>query len=62
MCVDLLGGCTLVEAHEAVEEVVAGSVVVVAAGVVGEVVAQRGAREFLGEEVDLVEEEDLKRC
>ena len=39
MCVYLLGRCALVEGDEAVEEVVACCLVVVAACVVGEVVA-----------------------
>ena len=38
--VDLLRRCALVERHEAVKEIVACCVVVVAAGVVGEVVAE----------------------
>lgn len=59
--VNLLRRRALVEAHEAVQEVVARGVVVVAPGVVGEVVPERAAREFLGEEVDLVQEQDLWR-
>jgi hypothetical protein len=43
-----------------VEEVVAGGVVVVAAVVVGEVVAEGRSREFFGEEVDFVQEKDLR--
>lgn len=59
MRIDLLRRCALIERHEAVEEVVAGGVVVVAACVVGEVVAQWGAGELLRKQVDLVQEEDL---
>lgn len=55
----LFGCCALVEGYESVEEVVAREVVIVAAGKVGEVVAERRAGEFFGEEVDFVEEEDL---
>jgi hypothetical protein len=44
-----------------VEEVITGGVVVVAAGVVWEVVAERAPRELVREEVDLVQEEDDRR-
>jgi hypothetical protein len=56
MSINLLGRGTLVERDEAVQEVVACCVVVVAACIVGEVVAQRRAREFFREEIDFVEE------
>jgi hypothetical protein len=61
MCVYLFCCRALVEGDEAVEEVVAGGVVVVTAGVVGEVVTEWGAGEFVGKEIDFVEEEDLGR-
>ena len=57
--VDLLRCRALVERDEAVEEVVARGVVVVAAVVIGEVVSERRARELLREQVDLVKEQDL---
>jgi hypothetical protein len=46
----------LVEANEALEEILAGGIVVGTAGVVGEVVAQRRSRELFSKQVDLVEE------
>ena len=60
MRVDLFCRRALVERDEAVEEVVARGVVVVAAVVVGEVVPERRARELLREQVDLVKEQDLR--
>ena len=59
MCVNLLALCVLVERDEAVEEVVAGGVVRVSAHEVGEVVHHGTVGELLGEEIDLVQEEDL---
>lgn len=59
MGIDLLRRRALVEADETVEEVVARGVVVAAALVVREVVLERRARQFLGEEIDFVEEQDL---
>ena len=59
MRVDLLRRRALVERHEAVEQVRARRVVVVAAGVVREVVAQWRLWELLREQVDLVQEKDL---
>ena len=50
VCVDLFGGCTLVQANRSVEEVIAGCVIVVAACVVREVVFERRARQFFGKE------------
>jgi hypothetical protein len=46
----------LVEANEALEEILAGSIVVSTASVVGEVVAQGRSGELFSEQVDLVEE------
>jgi hypothetical protein len=54
MGINLLGRRALVERDEAVQQIVAGQVVVVAVLVVGEVIAQRGARELLSEEIDFV--------
>ena len=61
MRVDLLRRCALVERHEAVKEIVACCVVVVAAGVVGEVVTQWRPGQLLSEQINLVEEQDLWR-
>jgi hypothetical protein len=41
MRVNLLRSGRLVERHEAVEEIIAGSIIIVAAGKVGEIVAER---------------------
>ena len=57
VCVDLLR-LVLVQADEAVQDVVARRRVVVAALVVGEVVLHRADRQLLLESVDLVEEEN----
>jgi hypothetical protein len=43
---------------ESPEKILGRSVYIVAARVIWEVVAQRGARELLSEEIDLVQEED----
>ena len=59
MRIDLLRRRALVERHEPLEEVRARGVVVVAPCIVWEVVAERRFGEFLGEEVDLVEEKNL---
>jgi hypothetical protein len=59
--VDLLRRRALIEGDEAAEEVGAGGVVVVAAGVVREVVAERAPRELVREKVNLVQEEDDRR-
>jgi len=59
MGINLLGRRALVERDEAVQQIIAGQVVVVAVLVVREVIAQRGARELLSEEIDFVEEENL---
>lgn len=42
------------------EQVLAGSVIVVAAVEVGEVVTERRARQFLSEEINFVQEKDLR--
>lgn len=55
---DLICRRTLVEAHKAVQQIVACSIVVAPALVVREVVLERRARELLREEIDFVEEED----
>ncbi len=47
-----------VDLVEPPEKVLGGSIDVVAAGVVGEVVAERRFEQLLLEEIDLVEEED----
>jgi hypothetical protein len=59
MCIYLLRRGTLVERDEAVEQVLARSIVIVAAVEVGEVVTERRARKFLGEEIDFIQEENL---
>jgi len=51
-----LGCGTLVEAGEPMKEVVACGVVIGSSLIVGEVVLKRRTREFLGEEIDLVQE------
>lgn len=56
--VDLLP--RLVQGGEPLQQVVARRVVVRAALVVGEVLVERGAQQFLGEEVDFVQEQDLR--
>lgn len=43
---------------ETPENVLDGSLRVVAAGIVGKIMAERRAREFLSEEIDFVEEKD----
>jgi hypothetical protein len=58
--VNLLGRCALVEAHKAVEEVVARGVIVRAAMVVREVVFQRRPGQLLRKEIDFIQEEDLQ--
>jgi hypothetical protein len=55
----LLRGGTLVERDETMQQVVTGIIVVVAASIIGEIVAQWGPREFLSEQINLVQEEDL---
>jgi len=60
MRVYLLGRCALVEADESMEEVVAGGVVIGAPLVVGEIVSEGRAGELLGEEIDFVQEQDLR--
>lgn len=57
--VDLLALCVLVEGDEAVEEVVAGSIVVVTTGVIREVVHHWRMWQLLGEQIDLVQEQYL---
>lgn len=57
MCVDLLG-LVLVQADEAVKDVVAGSAVVVTTLVVGEVVLHGADGKLLLESIDLVEEQN----
>lgn len=42
------------------EQVLAGSVIVVATVEVGEVVTERRARQFLSEEINFVQEKDLR--
>jgi hypothetical protein len=60
MRIYLLGCGALVEADEPMEEVVACGVVVGSSLIVGEIVLKRRTREFLGEEIDLVQEQDLR--
>jgi hypothetical protein len=60
MRIYLLGCGALVEADEPMEEVVACGVVVGSSLIVGEIVLKRRMREFLGEEIDLVQEQDLR--
>ena len=57
--INLLGGRTLVEGDEPMEQVVACCVVVIAPGEVGEVVAKWRFRQLLREQIDLVKEQDL---
>ena len=52
------GKVCAVDLVKAPEQVFGRAVDVVAAGIVGEVVGQRGSTEFLFEEINLVEEED----
>jgi hypothetical protein len=59
MRIYLLRRGTLVERDEAVEQVLARSIVVVAAVEVGEVVTERRTRKLLGEEIDFIQEENL---
>ena len=59
MGVDLLRRSALVEGDKPLQKVVACSVVVITTGVVREVIAQRRPREFLHEQVDLIQEQDL---
>lgn len=57
MCVDLLG-LMLVQADEAVQDIVARRTIVVATLVIREVVLHRADRQLLLEPIDLVEEEN----
>lgn len=59
MGIDLLRRGTLVQAHEPMQEVITRGIIVVSACIIGEVFLERRAREFLGEEIDFVEEQDL---
>lgn len=54
MRVDLLRSRRLIKGDEAVQQVVAGRVVVVTPREVGEVVAKVRIRELLGEQIDFV--------
>jgi hypothetical protein len=59
MRVYLLGCRILIERNEAVKQIIASVVIVVAAGVVWEVVTKRRMWEFLSEQVDFVQEQNL---
>jgi hypothetical protein len=60
MRIYLLRCCALVEADKPMEEVVTCGVVIGSSLIVGEVVLKRRTRELLGEEIDLVREQNLK--
>jgi hypothetical protein len=60
MRIYLLRRRALVEADELMEEVVACGVVIGTSLVVGEVVLKRRTRELLGEDNNLIQEEDLR--
>ena len=60
MRVYLLRRRALVEADEPMEEVVACGVVIGTSLIVGEVVLKRRTRELLGEEINLIQEQDLR--
>ena len=59
VCIDLFGGCTLVQANRSVEEVIAGCVIVVATCVVREVVFEQRARQFFGKKINFIQEQNL---
>jgi hypothetical protein len=61
VCVNLLRGRALVQGDEAVEQVVARRIVVFTTGVIREVVTERALGQLLGEQIDLVQEQD-DRC
>jgi len=58
MSINLLGRSRLVERDKTMEEIIASHVVVVATLIVREVISKGRMREFLGEEIDLVQEQD----
>ena len=60
MGIDLFRRGALVEGNESLQEVVTRGVVVIATSVVGEIISQWRPGEFLHEQVDLVQEQDLK--
>jgi hypothetical protein len=60
MRIYLLRRRALVEADEPMEEVIAGGVVIGSSLVIGEVVLKGRAGKLLGEQIDLVQEQNLK--
>jgi hypothetical protein len=60
MRIYLLRRRALVKADEPMEEVVVCGAVIGTSLIVGEVVLKGRTREFLGEEIDLVQEQDLR--
>ena len=59
MRIYLLRCRTLVEADKALEKILARGAVVSTTCVVREIVAQRGSGKFLGEQINLIKEQDL---
>jgi predicted metal-dependent TIM-barrel fold hydrolase len=59
MRIYLLRCRTLIEADKALEEILARGVVVSTTCVVREIIAQRGSRKLLREQINLVQEQDL---
>lgn len=59
MSIYLFGGGALVQGYETMQQVVTGSIIVVATSIIGEIVAQWRPRELLGKQIDLVQEENL---
>ena len=62
MRIYLFGRRALVEADEPVEKVVACGVIACSSLVVREVFFEWRSRKFVGKEIDLVQEEDLRVC
>lgn len=50
---------TLVQRDETMQQVITSCIIVVAAIIIGKIVAQWGMRELLSEEINLVQEQDL---
>ena len=61
MCVDLFGSRTLVQAYEPVEKVITCCVIVVASSEVREVVFEWRTRQLFSEEIDFIQEQNLRR-
>lgn len=59
MSVNLFRGRALIKGYKTMQQVIASRVIIVTASVIGEIVTQWGSREFVGKQVDFIQEQDL---